>query len=76
MSGLKYINRLSQIDRLIKQKSTGTPKELSMKLDICERQVYNYITELKKLGANIWFNPNSNSYEYKNDNTLSFFNLV
>lgn len=67
MPGLKYINRLSKINRLIKLKSTGTTKDLSKKLDICERQVYKYISDLRELGAEIKFNQYTQTYEYVND---------
>ena len=43
----KYVNRLRQINQLIRQQRTGSPKELATKLGISERQVYNSIDYLR-----------------------------
>ena len=43
----KYVNRLRQINQLIRQQRTGSPKELAIKLGISERQVYNSIDYLR-----------------------------
>jgi hypothetical protein len=42
----KYLNRLEQIDYLIRNKATGTPKEMAKKLGICERAWYKLRDEL------------------------------
>lgn len=73
MPGLKYINRLSQINQLINLKITGSPKELAYKLGISERQVYKYISDLKELGAEINFSSNCNSYIFNSEFTLKIF---
>lgn len=44
----KYVNRLRQINQLIRQQRTGSPKELATKLGISERQVYNSIDYLRE----------------------------
>ena len=56
MPAIKYILRLQKIDKLIRLKSTGSPNELAEKLNIPKRQVFNYIKDLKELGAPIEFN--------------------
>lgn len=43
----KYVNRLRQINQLIRQQRTGSPKELATKLGISERQVYNSVDYLR-----------------------------
>ncbi len=43
---LKICQRLIYLDRLIKLKATGTPKELSQKLGVTERAWYKYRDEL------------------------------
>ena len=43
----KYVNRLRQVNQLIRQQRTGNPKQLAEKLGISERQVYNYIEDLR-----------------------------
>jgi predicted DNA-binding transcriptional regulator YafY len=67
MPAIKFINRLKKIDQLIKLKATGSPKQLAEKLEITERQVYNYLDNLKELGADIKFDKLKNSYTYTSD---------
>ncbi len=55
MPAIKYINRLKTIDSLIQLKMTGSPKELAIKLEISERQVFRYIENLKEFGGKIEF---------------------
>lgn len=43
---LKILNRLEQIDHLIRTKATGTPKEMAQKLGISERAWYKIRDEL------------------------------
>lgn len=43
----KYVNRLRQVNQLIRQQRTGNAKQLAEKLGISERQVYHYIEDLK-----------------------------
>ncbi|NJK97739.1 MAG: hypothetical protein HC905_25045 [Bacteroidales bacterium] len=73
MPGLKYINRLSQLDRLIKFQCTGTSKDLASKLGISERQLFYYLSDLRELGADIRFNLFKKTYEYVKDYELHFF---
>jgi predicted DNA-binding transcriptional regulator YafY len=60
----RFIERLQRIDYFIRTKSTGTPKEFAVKLDVSERQLYKYIKNLKELGAPIKYCKISNSYYY------------
>lgn len=66
---LKLIERL---DYLIQRKATGTPKELSNKFKLSERQVYNVINEMKDMGAPIVFCSISQSYCYKENVSFKF----
>ena len=65
---IKFIER---VDSLIRKHSTGNPKELSEKLCISERHVYNLINIMKDMGAPIYYCPYSESYCY---NTEVYFN--
>ncbi len=67
MPAIKFINRLKTIDQLINLQATGSPKQLAEKLEITERQVYNYLDNLKELGAEIKFDKHKSSYTYKVD---------
>ena len=60
----KYINRLQQIDQVIRQKRTGNAKELAEKLDISRRQVYNWIEEFKSYGLEIDYRRDIKSFIY------------
>ncbi len=60
----KQINRLQQIDQLIRQKRTGNADELAYKLEISRRQVYNWLDEFKGLGLEIEYNREIKSYVY------------
>ena len=58
------IDRITRIDKLIKHKATGTPKELSEKIGISKRQVHNDLSKMKALGAPIKYCELSRSYVY------------
>jgi transcriptional antiterminator len=58
------VNRIKYLDQLIKTKSTGTPKQLSNRLNISERCLYYHIKILKELGAPVKFCKKRNSYYY------------
>lgn len=60
----KHINRLQQINQLIRQKRTGNAEELAEKLKISRRQVYNWIEELKSYGLDIAYNREIKSFVY------------
>jgi transcriptional antiterminator len=54
---------------------TGNPKELSEKLGVSERTLYNYISFMKnELRAPVAFNVNKRSYEYFGECVLRFEN--
>jgi biotin operon repressor len=60
----KQLNRLQQLDQLIRQKRTGTAEELANKLSLSRRQVYNWIEELKLMGLEIEYNRHIKSFIY------------
>lgn len=64
MPAMKFINKLLRINKLVKLRATGSPRELADKLGISERSVYEYIHEMKELGAPIAFSYSHNSYIY------------
>jgi len=70
MPAIKFINKLLRINRLVKLKATGSPRELAWKLGISERSVYDYINDMKELGAPIAFSYSHNSYIYYKDGEL------
>ncbi|WP_439183098.1 hypothetical protein [Carboxylicivirga taeanensis] len=58
------LERLKQINELIKSKSTGKPKEFSKKIGISESHLYRCINEIKEMGAPIKFCRKRDSYYY------------
>lgn len=60
----KQINRLQQLDQLIRQKQTGNAEILAKKLGISRRQTYNWLDELKSLGLQIEYNRQKQSFIY------------
>ena len=70
MPSLKYLNRLKYLDYLISHKITGTPKQLADKFEFSERLVYEYINDLRELGAEIRFDKCCNSYVYTSSGQL------
>jgi predicted DNA-binding transcriptional regulator YafY len=70
MPAMKYINKILRINTLVKLRATGSPRELAYKLGISERSVYEYISNMKELGAPIAFSYSHNSYIYYKDGDL------
>ncbi|WP_321295586.1 HTH domain-containing protein [Marinifilum fragile] len=64
MNAIKYLDRLKQINELIKNQSTGTPKELSQKLSISESHLYRCINEMKEMGVPVDYCRRSSCYYY------------
>jgi len=63
---------LERIDRLIRLKATGTPKDLASRLNITERTVYRIIKQLKEMGCPVYFNKEIGSYCYEFEGKLTF----
>lgn len=70
MAAIKFINKILRINTLVKLRATGNPRELACKLGISERSVYEYIHDMKELGAPIAFSYSHNSYIYYEDGEL------
>jgi len=74
---MKFIEKLQVIERvdgLIRRKATGSPSNLSRKLMVSERCVYDIISLMKSMEAPIYFCSSRNSYcyEYEVDLILGF----
>ncbi|MEO6686594.1 MAG: HTH domain-containing protein [Dyadobacter sp.] len=52
---------------MIRRKSTGSPSELAIKLDLSERAVFEYIRAMREMGAPISFCPHRRSYFYERE---------
>lgn len=67
MSSIKILERLQRLHSLIVQECTGSPLELSRKLHISERSVYNLLDQLKDFKAEIVYDRSRKTYYYNND---------
>ncbi len=67
MSFIDNLKKLEYLHFKIKTHSTGTPDELSCKLQKSRRAVYNMIDELKDMGADICYCRTKQSFIYKNN---------
>lgn len=64
---MRIINRLEkikQIDQLIRMKNTGCIYELAEKIALSERQTRRYIEEMRTMGADISYCKYSRTYKY------------
>ncbi len=66
------ITTLENLDRLIRIKGTGTPKELAARVKLSERALYKYIALLKDLGGPIKYSPSRRSYYYELNGSFHF----
>lgn len=58
---------------LIKDNRAGNSEDLSIRLNVSVRTVYNYITFMKtELNAPITYNPQNKTYCYERDCELNF----
>lgn len=60
----KSIELIQQIDFLIRTRSTGCALDLAIRLGVSRRTVYNYLNDLKELGAPLSWCYHQNSYVY------------
>ncbi|WNM19127.1 HTH domain-containing protein [Flavobacterium capsici] len=67
------IRVIIKVHELIEAERTGTPKELSNKLGLSVRTVFNYINFMKlELNAPITFNTQTKNYYYERKCELCF----
>jgi predicted DNA-binding transcriptional regulator YafY len=67
----KLQRKLERIDQLIRLKATGTPREFAKKLNISKSTVYEYLKDLKEIGADVIYDKNRNSFIYKEEGKLN-----
>lgn len=67
----QFLDRLDQLDALIRHRATGTPKQLSKRLAISERSVYNYLSLMREaLHCPIVWDRQRGSYCYNSAGRL------
>lgn len=65
------IDRINLLDKLIRQRRTGTPDELSARLGISVSRLYVVLDELKTLGAPICYSRRLLTYYYEQEFAIS-----
>lgn len=61
-----YLEKLEQIDKLIRYSNTGSPKELAKRMRVSERTIRRFIEKLKTKNESIRYCRKSQSYVIKN----------
>ncbi len=72
---MSFFNKLELINRLhhlIKNKSTGTPKQLANRISYSERRLYRLLNEMRNYGFPIKYCIHRQSYMYEADFTFVF----
>ncbi len=72
MNFIEDIHLFQRIDNLIRLKATGSPKQLSKKLGLCERQVLNIIHALRDEGLPIVYDKINKTYFYAREVLTKF----
>ncbi|WP_363322556.1 HTH domain-containing protein [uncultured Tenacibaculum sp.] len=74
MEFLQKIQVIERVDRLIQLKSTGTADDLSRRLSVSRRSVYNILELMRNMGAPIEYCQITRTYyySYKCDFVLGF----
>lgn len=67
---IDYLERLKRLYNIIRLEHTGTMEDMAAKIHTSRRTVYNYLIELKSLGADIRFDRIRNTYYFNNDFVL------
>ena len=71
MNTTEIIHLLNKINELIQSEKSLTPIDFCNKLAISERQFYEYINMMKKLGAPVRFDRKLKRYVYTKPGSLS-----
>lgn len=66
-----HIDRINLLDKLIRQRRTGTPDELGARLGISVSRLYVVLDELKAMGAPIRYSRQMLTYYYDTDYSIS-----
>ncbi len=65
MKTIKQLELLKEAHKFIKKGKTGSPRQLSQKLYISQRQLFTILEFLKEIGAPLNYDKSSKSYYYK-----------
>lgn len=66
MEFIKQIERLQLLNKLVREKRTGSPEEFAERLGLSRRQLYFYLEFLKDYGIDIVYSRKTNSFIINN----------
>lgn len=70
MKLFQYIDRINLLDKLIRQRRTGTQSELAIRLGLSVSRLARIIEYLKDIGAPIAFDRSLNTYYYEKEYSI------
>lgn len=70
MKLFQYIDRINLLDKLIRQRRTGTQSELAVRLGLSVSRLARIIEYLRDIGAPITFDKSLNTYYYEKDYSI------
>jgi len=65
MKVIDQLQRLEQMDQLIRLQATGNPDAFARRLGLSKSMLYNYIDLIRLLGGPVRYNKTSASFEYE-----------
>jgi hypothetical protein len=65
MKIFEYIDRISLMHKLIKERKTGTPDDFAGRLGVKRTRLYELIDELKSYGAPILYSKSESTFYYE-----------
>jgi predicted DNA-binding transcriptional regulator YafY len=76
MTFLERLQKLERLHHLIRRKGTGSAKELSERLNVCPRTIYQLLNDLRHQGASISYDHKRGSYCYTQETEFHFTPLI
>lgn len=70
MKALEQLGRLKRMNELIRSGRTGTPEQLSVRLNISRRQLYADLDYCRDLGVEIEYSKQRQTFFYSNGKEL------
>ena len=70
MSRLAFFDKLTLLEKLIRQEKTGTPDELSVRLSVSRVTLHRMIDDLKVFGVEIMYCRTRRSYCYQGNKVI------
>ena len=70
MKAFEQLERLTRINRLIKEEKTGTPEEFASRMHIGKRRLFEHLDELRTMGVQIDYSKQRGTYYFSNGHEI------